>query len=125
MSDNETQYLASKALEGIDALSAQITQVAPVIWGKMVLLTQAESIAYLAVGAICLAVALIATYFFNKIKSINSYDWPVSKGISLGFMLAYVPAAINLCYPWNWVGAFAPEARLIARLIGAITGTSS
>ena len=121
---SDTDFLAGKALEGMNALSAKITTMAPMIWQKMVLLTQAESIAYLAVGGICLVAALIATTFFARIKG-DSYDWPMAKIVAFVGMITYLPAAIMLLYPWNWVGAFAPEARLIARLMGAITGASA
>jgi hypothetical protein len=125
--------IANEIFQRLDAIGTQVQTTVPMVWQKMVLLTQAESIAYLAVGAICLMFAIIGSFLahtiYNKWRSIpynNRPDAaPISFFINLGFILGYIPAAVNLLYPWNWVGAFAPEARLIARLIGAITQTAS
>lgn len=122
MSVTQNDLIAQEVFDRLDAIGNQISTTVPMIWEKMVLLTQAESIAYLAVGFICLVAAIVATMCFSKIKVEDRYgEWPVSKFISLGFMILYIPAAVILFYQWNWVGAFAPEARLIARLIGAVT----
>lgn len=119
-----------KAFSLINAFATKAQEVAPVVWEKMVFLTQVESIAYLGLGAAC-AVLSIA-FFFAWLKAplvqvgYDSGNWTFNKilfgCVSLALML---PAAINLFFPWNWIGAFAPEARLIARLIGTLTGTSN
>lgn len=133
MAATKEDFVAQEAFKRLDAIGAQISELAPVVWSKMVLLTQAESIAYLAVGAICLLAAISGTFFgmrifanWNKSRSGRYGEVaPLHFWVSVFFMAGYIPAAVNLLYPWNWVGAFAPEARLIARLIGAITQTTS
>lgn len=119
-----------KAFSLINDFALKAQEIAPVVWGKMVFLTQVESIAYLGLGAAC--AVLSAVFFFAWLKAPlvqEGYDrgsWTFNKilfgVLSLAFML---PAAINLLLPGNWIGAFVPEARLIARLIGNLTGTSN
>lgn len=120
-----------KAFEMVNSFSAKAAEVAPVVWQKMILLVQAESIAYLAVGGFCLLLFVIFAVLWarapvNGPGSYSAGEWTFTK-IVYGILAAVsaTPAAINLFYPWNWVGAFAPEARLIARLLGTLTGTSS
>ncbi len=120
-----------KAFEMVNSFSAKAAEVAPVIWQKMILLVQAESIAYLAVGGFCLLLFVIFAALWARapIKGPSCYnagEWTLTK-IVYGLLAtaSAIPAAINLFYPWNWVGAFAPEARLIARLLGTLTGTTS
>lgn len=115
-----------KAFELINVFATKAAEVAPIVWTKMIMLVQAESIAYLAVGGFCLVMAQVFTFLWYK-APVDSYgDWKPVKAILGALTVAiYIPAAVNLLYPWNWIGAFAPEARLIARILGSLTGTSS
>lgn len=127
MTDNNE--IANKIFERLDGLGAQFMTTAPMVWEKMVTLTQFESIAYLIVGGVSLLLTVVFTYLLLKsIKYYNDhYHQPPIGVILLIFATSAsgVSASINLLYIWNWVGAFSPESRLIARLIGAVSGTSS
>lgn len=117
---------SDKAIEMVTDLGAKLTEIAPVLWAKMVFLVQAESIAMLTVGALCLIVGTIGVIcLIRSVKKQGPYDAPtVQTLVSLLFSVPVIPAAVLLLYPWNWVGAFAPEARLLARIMGAITGSN-
>lgn len=115
-----------KAFELINVFATKAAEVAPIVWTKMIMLVQAESIAYLAVGGFCLVMAQVFTFLWYKAPNTHYGEYTVQKAAFLVVtIVAYVPAAVNLLYPWNWIGAFAPEARLIARILGSLTGTTS
>ncbi len=127
MTDNNE--IANKIFERLDSLGAQFMTTAPMVWEKMVTLTQFESIAYLIVGGVSLLLTILFTFLLLKsIKYYESHDDQAPIGVIL-LMIATcsstLSAGVNLLYIWNWVGAFSPESRLIARLIGAVSGTSS
>lgn len=129
MTDNNE--IANKIFERLDGLGAQFMTTAPMVWEKMVTLTQFESIAYLISGAVCAVLCIIcviaaskAATDFNNRPNPRYDDTPVVVllyGAATVFFV--IPALVNLLYIWNWVGAFSPESRLIARLIGAVTQT--
>ena len=128
----ETTDVANEIFSRLDSIGNKVLSTAPMVWEKMVVLTQFESIAYLISGAVCFVLAIICA--FATLRSAKKYDErenphytdsPISVAIFgfATFMFA-MPGLINLLYIWNWVGAFSPESRLIARLIGAVTQTS-
>lgn len=115
-----------KAFELINVFATKAAEVAPIVWTKMIMLVQAESIASLAVGGFCLVMAQVFTFLWYRAPTTSYNEYTVQKAIfGIATLVTYVPAAVNLLYPWNWIGAFAPEARLIARILGSLTGTSS
>ncbi len=115
-----------KAFGLINSFATKAAEVAPVVWAKMIMLIQAESIAYLAVGGVCLLFSIVLSFVCLKMKVNNYGEWTPQKVVSgICALVALIPAGINLLYPWNWIGAFAPEARLIARILGTLTGTSN
>jgi hypothetical protein len=114
-------------IEQLQEMGSQMASLGTVIWAKMVMLTWAESVAYLVAGGVALVISCIS--WFIAAKTIKGKDWaheyPVTFYISGGIAVVSTGFAMfNLLYPWNWVGAFVPEARLIARLIGAATGSN-
>ena len=127
MTDNNE--IANKIFERLDGLGAQVMTTAPMVWEKMVTLTQFESIAYLIVGGVSLLLTIVFTYLL--LKSIKYYESRCDEapvGVILLMIATYfstLSAGINLLYIWNWIGAFSPESRLIARLIGAVSGASN
>jgi putative flippase GtrA len=128
----ETTDVANEIFARLDSIGSKVVSTAPMIWEKMVVLTQFESIAYLISGAVCLVLAIICAFAaFRSAKKYDERENPGYNDAPLGFMafgfgtfIFAIPGLINLLYIWNWVGAFSPESRLIARLIGAVTQTS-
>lgn len=124
----ETTDVANEIFSRLDSIGNKVLSTAPMVWEKMVVLTQFESIAYLISGAVCLVLAIICTFAaFRSAKKHDEREIPSHNDAPLvfgfGTLIFAIPGLINLLYIWNWVGAFSPESRLIARLIGAVTQT--
>lgn len=114
-------------IEQLQAMGSQMASLGTVIWAKMVMLTWAESVAYLVAGGIAAIIALVCWIIAARAYKASDKCGDITLGMFIPGVIAIITtviAAWNLLYPWNWVGAFAPEARLIARLIAAATGAN-
>jgi ABC-type enterochelin transport system permease subunit len=114
-------------IEQLQEMGSQMASLGTVIWAKMVMLTWAESVAYLVAGGISALIAIVCWIIFGRTMKTRESSYDYSLGMIVSGIIAAITtlsAAVNLLYPWNWVGAFVPEARLIARLIGAATGSN-
>ena len=121
--------MTSEMFARFDVLSAKLIAFAPVVWEKMIMLIWAESIATLCVGGIFLLLSIFSIRWImkNHHTELRNFSGPSTK-----FMLMSViafPSVLEtfttVLYPWNWVGVFSPESRLIARLLGTLTQTVS
>ena len=89
-----------KAFELINVFASKAAEVAPVVWSKMIMLVQAESIAYLMVGGFCLGFSGILATISLKMKLDKYDDWTPAKIITgIASLVVLVPACVNLLYP--------------------------
>lgn len=130
----EENKIADEIFSRVDAISTKLMELAPVAYNKLVFLKQAESFGYLAVGGICLLLSVLSYVFFTRkaiayaIERAREYEvFPILAAMAMTVAtIGFGGAALgNLLYIWNWIGAFAPEARLLNDMwSGLITAKS-
>lgn len=118
-----------------DVMAAKLNEAAPLVYERLLSYQQAKSVAYLAVGFVCLTImGVLVTIAANLLKKGGAAErdrygsGEVYYGIAVVlFCVATLflgGATINLFYVWNWIGAFAPDARLVNEVWNGLTNNS-